>query len=56
MPKKKKSMEDQLQEIEYLLAGILMKREVSVNDVAKIIGCRANKLTKLYPQKRRKSR
>jgi len=55
MPKKIKDTKDHLQAIEYLLAGILLKRDVNVKDIAKIIGCSDNALTKLYPQKGRKS-
>jgi len=54
MPKKTKNMEDHLQSIEYLLAGIMLKREANIKNIAKIIGCSDTKLTELYPQKKKK--
>jgi len=54
MPKKIKKIEEHLQSIEYLLAGILLKREIDMKKVAKIIGCSDKTLTKLYPQKKSK--
>ena len=53
MPKKVKKIEDHLQAIEYLLAGILLKRELDIKKVAKIIGCSDNTLTDLFPTKRK---
>ena len=52
MPKKIKTNEEHLQTIEYLLAGLLLKKEVDVKKVAKIIGCSDNVITGLYPNKR----
>ena len=54
MPKKTKSQEEHLQTIEYLLAGLLLEREVTVNEVAKVIGCSNYTLIKLYPMHRKK--
>lgn len=51
MPKKKKTSEEHLEIIELLLAGILLKRDVDVKKVAKIIGCSDKKLTEIYPEK-----
>ena len=53
MPKKNKELEDRLQTIEYLLAGILLKREPNIKEVAKIIGCSDNILSALYPGKKK---
>ena len=53
MPKKTKSTEEHLQTVQYLLAGILLKKEVDIKKVAKIIGCSDKTLTALYPEKRR---
>jgi hypothetical protein len=54
MPKKNKTVEEHLQAVQYLLAGLLMKKEVDVKKVAKIIGCSDKTLTSLYPQKNKK--
>lgn len=53
MPKKIKTTEEHLQTIEYLLAGLLLKKEVDVKKVAKIIGCSDKILTNMYPERRR---
>lgn len=53
MPKKIKTTEEHLQTIEYLLAGLLLKKEVDVKKVAKIIGCSDKILTAMYPERRR---
>jgi len=53
MPKKIKTQEEHLQTIEYLLAGLLLKKDVDVKKVAKIIGCSDNVLTELYPEKKK---
>lgn len=53
MPKKIKTQEEHLQTIEFLLAGLLMKKEVDIKKVAKIIGCSDNILTALYPEKKK---
>lgn len=52
MPKKIKTVEDHLQTISYLLAGILMKKETDIRTVAKIVGCSDKVLYELYPEKR----
>ena len=49
MPKKNKEIEDRLQTLEYLLVGILLKREPNIKEVAKIVGCSDKVLTALYP-------
>ena len=56
MSKKIKKVEDHLQIIEYLLAGILLKRELETKKVAKILGVRNKKLTSLYPKRKRKKK
>lgn len=53
MPKKIKTQEDHLQAIEYLLAGLLLKKEVDLKKVAKIIGCSDKTLTALYPARKK---
>jgi hypothetical protein len=53
MPKKIKTVEEHLQTIEYLLAGLILKKEVNIKRVAKIIGCSDKELTKLFPEKRK---
>ena len=52
MPKKIKDNEKRLETIEYLLAGILLGKKPNIKEVAKIIGCSDNVLTKLYPEKK----
>jgi len=54
MPKKNKTMEEHLQTIEYLLAGMLLKKDVDVKKVAKVIGCSDKTLSALYPEKRKR--
>jgi hypothetical protein len=53
VPKKTKNTEEHRQTIEYLLAGLLLKKEVDIKKVAKIIGCSDKTLTSFYPEKRR---
>jgi hypothetical protein len=53
MPKKVKTPEEHFQSIEYLLAGLLLKKEVDVKKVAKIIGCSDKTLTAMYPERRK---
>jgi len=52
MPKKIKTTEEHLQTIEYLLAGLLLKKDVDIKKVAKIIECSDKTLTRMYPEKR----
>jgi DNA-binding Xre family transcriptional regulator len=54
MPKKTKTVEEHLQTIEYLFAGLILKKEIDIKKVAKIIGCSDNKLTKVLSGKKRK--
>jgi hypothetical protein len=56
MPKKTKTPEEHAKTIEYLLAGLLLKRDVNLKQVAKIIGCHTNILTKMYPERNRKKK
>ena len=53
MPKKIKTQEEHSQTIEYLLAGLLLKRDVDVNKLARIIGCSSKTLSEMYPEKKR---
>jgi hypothetical protein len=54
MPKKTKTVEDHLEIIENLLAGILLKRTPNVKQVAAIIGSSSDRLTELYPRSNKK--
>ena len=52
-PKKESNLELELKKIQYLLAGVLLKRNPTVKEIAKIIGCSDNMITKLYPNKQK---
>ena len=54
MPKKPKKIEDHLEIIENLLAGIILKRTPNVKQVASIMGISSDKLTELYPHSKKK--
>jgi len=54
MPKKTKTVEDHLEIIENLLAGIILKRSPNVKQVAAIMGVSDVKLTGLYPRSSKK--
>jgi hypothetical protein len=54
MPKKNKEIEDHLQDIKFLLAGILLNKRPNIKEVAKVIGCSDKMLTKLYPENNKK--
>jgi len=56
MPKKLKTVKDHLLSIEIMLAGIILKREVDVEHVAKIIGIRKDTLIKIIPEKKKKTK
>lgn len=56
MPKKNKTVEEHLQIVEYLLGGLLLKKEPDIKKVAKIIGCSDVTLTKLYPENRKRKK
>ena len=56
MPKKIKTQEEHLQAIEYLLAGILLKRDTDVNKLARVIGCSSKILSKMYPKKKNRGK
>ena len=53
MPKKIKTQEAHLETIEYLLAGLLLKRNIDVNKLARIIGCSSKTLSQMYPEKKK---
>ncbi len=55
MPKLNKEVEDHLKIIEYLLAGIILKREPNIKEVAKIIGCSDTVLSAMYPGRKLKN-
>lgn len=54
IPKKAKKVEEHLEIIENLLAGIILKRTPNVKQVAKIMGVSDNELTRLYPRSKKK--
>jgi hypothetical protein len=54
IPKKPKTVEEHLEIIENLLAGIILKRTPNVKQVAKIVGVSDVELTRLYPRYRKK--
>jgi len=54
MPKKPKTVEEHLEIIENLLAGVILKRTPNVKQVAKIMGVSDDELTRLYPQYKKK--
>ncbi len=54
IPKKPKKVEDHLEIIENLLAGIILKRTPNVKQVAKIMEISDNELTRLYPRPTKK--
>lgn len=54
MPKKPKTVEEHLEIIENLLAGVILKRTPNVKEVAKIMGISSDKLTELYPRSKKK--
>ena len=56
MPKKIKDAEDRLKTIEFLLAGILLKKEPTMREVAKIIGCSDSVLGGMYPDKKKEKK
>lgn len=56
MPKKIKTQEEHLQTIEYLLAGLLLKRDTDVNKLARVIGCSSRTLSKMYPEKKKRGK
>ena len=56
MPKKTKTIEEHLQDIKYLLAAILLKKEPNIKEVARAAGCSDNKLTALFPEKSKKEK
>ena len=55
MSKKNKEIEEHLKDIKYLLAGILMNKKPNIKEVAKAAGCSDKTLTKLYPEKTKRS-
>ena len=51
----KRTTEEHLRSIEFLLAALILKRDVDVKKVANIIGCSDKTLTDLFPEKRKKN-
>lgn len=56
MSKKNKEIEEHLEEIKYLLAGILLNKKPNIKEVAKAIGCSDKTLTKLFPERNKKGK
>jgi len=54
MKEEKEHIKEELKRIQHLLAGILLKRTPTVKEVAKIMGCSDNVISKLYPEKKKK--
>jgi len=54
IPKKTKKVEDHLEAIENLLAGIILKRTPTVKQLAKIMAVSDKELTRLYPRTKKK--
>jgi hypothetical protein len=54
VPKKIKKVEDHLEIIENLLAGIILNRKPDVKILAKIMGVSDTKITKMYPKPKQK--
>jgi predicted transcriptional regulator len=52
-PARVKTAEERLEAIEYLLAGMLLRRKPNVNEVAKILGIAPSKLVKLFPERKK---
>jgi len=50
IPKKTKKVEDHLEIIENLLAGIILERTPTVKQLAKIMEISDKELTRLYPR------
>lgn len=53
MEKSDNKIEEHLRIIELLLAGIILKKEVDVKKIAKIIRCSDKKISALYPERRK---
>jgi len=56
MPKRNKTIEEELQIIQYLLAGILLKKEPNIKEVAKIMEFSDKTITKFYPERKKKKK
>ncbi len=52
MPKKPKTVEEHLEIIENLLAGVILKRSPTLKELAKIMGISSDRLTEMYPDKK----
>jgi DNA-binding transcriptional regulator YhcF (GntR family) len=48
----KNNIEKELKKVQYLLAGLLLKRAPSVKEIAKIIECSNKTISKIYPDKK----
>jgi hypothetical protein len=53
-PKKAKTVEEHLEIIENMLAGIILERTPNVKELAKIMGVSSDRLTELYPVSKKK--
>lgn len=54
MPDDNKEIIENLKAIKFLLAGIILKRNPNIKEVAKAIGCSDNTLTAIYPERKNK--
>jgi hypothetical protein len=52
LPKKVRTAEEHLETIENLLVGILLKRQPTVRELAKIIGVSTDRITQMYPKRK----
>ncbi len=53
MPKKIRTVEEHLGSIEMLLAALILKKDVNIKQVAKVIGVSDSKLTEMFPDKKK---
>jgi hypothetical protein len=56
IPPKKKTVEEHLETIEMLLAGLLLKNEIPVKRISKVMGMRDTNITNVYPQNKEREK
>lgn len=56
MVKKPRTIEEELRKVQYLLVGILLKKEPTVKELSKIMGVSDNAITKLFPEKKKRKK
>lgn len=54
MPKKNKTQEEHFLVMEILLAGLILKRDVDLKQVSKVIGISDKTLSKFFPERKKK--